>query len=103
MEREINATNHFDKWLRELKDVAVKRKVLARLDRLKNGNYGDFKRLDNNLYELRFFFGGGLRIYYTIRSQQIILLLAGGDKSSQNKDIRRVKQILDELTEFGEQ
>lgn len=97
MEKEINVTNHFNKWLKGLKDIAVKRKVLARLDRLKNNNFGDFKRVDNNLFELRFFFGGGLRIYYTIRSKQVILLLVGGDKSSQSNDIKHAKQILDEL------
>jgi len=80
-----------------LKDVVVKRKVLARLDRLKNGNFGDFKRIDKNLFELRFFFGSGLRIYYTICGKQIVLLLVGGDKSSQSKDIKHAKQILDEL------
>jgi putative addiction module killer protein len=97
MEKEIKATNHFNKWFKGLKDVAVKRKVLARLDRLKNDNFGDFKRIDNNLFELRFFFGSGLRIYYAIRSKQVILLLVGGDKSSQSKDIKQAKQILDEL------
>jgi len=95
--KEINATNHFNKWLKGLQDIVVKRKVLARLDCLKNGNFGDFKRIDNNLFELRFFFGSGLRIYYTIRSKQVILLLVGGDKSSQSKDIKHAKQILDEL------
>ena len=74
-----------------------KAQSLARLDRLKNGNFGDFKRIDNNLFELRFFFGSGLRIYYTIRSEQVVLLLVGGDKSSQSKDIKHAKQILDEL------
>ena len=99
MDKEINATNHFNKWFKGLKDVVVKRKVLARLDRLKNNNFGDFKRVDNNLFELHFFFGSGLRIYYTIRSKQVILLLVGGDKSSQSKDIKYAKQILDELGE----
>lgn len=97
MEKEINATNHFNKWFKGLKDFVVKRKVLARLDRLKNGNFGDFKRIDNNLFELRFFFGSGLRIYYTIRSEHVVLLFVGDDKSSQSKDMKYVKQILDEL------
>jgi len=75
MEKEINATNHFNKWFKGLKDVVVKRKVLARLDRLKNDNFGYFKRIDNNLFELRFFFGSGLRIYYTIRSSKLFYCL----------------------------
>lgn len=97
MEREIGSTNHFNKWFKGLKDIVVKRKILARLDRLKNNNFGDFKRIDSNLFELRFFFGSGLRIYYTIRSKQVILLLVGGDKSSQSQDIKHAKQILDKL------
>jgi len=97
MYREIEATNHFEKWFKGLKDAVIKRKVLARLDRLKNGNFGDFRRIDNSLFELRFFFGSGLRIYYTIRSKQVVLLLVGGDKSSQSKDIKNAKRILNEL------
>ena len=54
MEKKINATNHFNKWFKGLRDIVVKRKVLARLDRLKNDNFGDFKRIDNNLFEWLF-------------------------------------------------
>ena len=97
MEKEILATNHFKKWFKGLKDSVVKRKILARLDRLKNDNFGDFKPIDSQLFELRFFFGSGLRIYYTIRSKQVILLLVGGDKSSQSRDIKQARKILDEL------
>lgn len=71
--------------------------MLARLDRIGNGSFGDFKPLGNGLSELRFFFGGGLRIYYTIRGGRVVLLLAGGDKASQSRDIERAKQILDKL------
>lgn len=97
MNRDIEATNHFEKWFKGLKDAVIKRKVLARLDRLENGNFGDFRQIDNRLFELRFFFGSGLRIYYTIRSKQVVLLLVGGDKSSQSKDIKNAKRILNEL------
>ena len=71
--------------------------MLARIDRVKNGNFGDFKSLGNNLFELRFFFGGGLRIYYTLRNHQVVLLLNGGSKSSQSKDIDKARQIIQEL------
>ena len=70
---------------------------MARLDRMQNGNLGDFKSLGDNLFELRFFFGGGLRIYYTIRNQQVVLLLNGGSKSSQNRDIEKARQMMQEL------
>ena len=71
--------------------------MLARIDRVQNGNFGDFKSLGGNLFELRFFFGGGLRIYYTVRNHQVILLLNGGNKSSQSKDIEKAKQMIQEL------
>ncbi len=97
MHYEITSTSIFDKWYRGLKDRTTRNKILARLDRMQNGNLGDFKSLGDNLYELRFFFGGGLRIYYTIHNQQVILLLNGGNKSSQSKDIEKARQIMQEL------
>lgn len=97
MKYELNNTKEFSKWLGGLKDTVTKRKILARLSRVENGHFGDFKQIEVNLFELRFFFGGGLRIYYTIRADQIILLLVGGDKSSQNRDIEKAKQLLGEL------
>ncbi|WP_428353609.1 type II toxin-antitoxin system RelE/ParE family toxin [Methyloprofundus sp.] len=88
--------SEFDKWFSVLKDSSVKQKVLARLARIENGNFGDFKKVSSNLFELRFFFSSGIRIYYTIHNK-LVLLLSGGDKSSQSKDIDTAKQILNEL------
>lgn len=61
------------------------------------GNFGDCKSIDKQISELRFFLGAGYRIYYTIKGDEIILLLNGGDKSSQAKDIKQAKDILKEL------
>lgn len=97
MRYEIISTSSFDKWLQGLKDRTTKNKVLARIDRIQNGNFGDFKSLGDDLFELRFFFGGGLRIYYTIRDHQIVLLLSGGSKSNQNRDIEKARQMIQEL------
>lgn len=97
MKYEIATTESFDKWLKGLKDRTTRNKVLARIDRMQNGAFGDFKSLGDNLFELRFFFGGGLRIYYTIRHHQVVLLLHGGIKSSQSRDIDRAKQMIQEL------
>ncbi len=94
---EIVSTSIFEMWLKKLSDRATKNKVLARLARVENGNFGDFKKLEDNLFELRLFFAGGLRIYYTIQQEKVVLLLNGGNKSSQKKDIAKAKQILDEL------
>ena len=73
------------------------RKIVTRIDRVENGNFGDFKSLGSNLFELRFFFGGGLRIYYTIRNHQVVLLLDGGNKSSQSRNIEKARQMIEEL------
>lgn len=97
MNYEITSTYSFDKWLKGLKDRTTKNKVLARIDRVKNGNFGDFKLLGDNLFELRFFFSGGFRIYYTIRNHQVVLLLNGGSKSSQSRDIGKARQMIQEL------
>ncbi len=97
MEYEITSTNIFDKWFSRLKDRSIKRRILARLACIENGNFGDHKSIDTNIFELRFFFGGGLRIYYTIQDCRIVLFLVGGDKSSQSHDIEKSKQLLNQL------
>lgn len=94
MRYELHRTEHYDKWFAKLKDRTVRLKVLARLARVENGNFGDFSQLSENLFELRFFFAGGLRIYYTIRDGIVIILLAGGDKSTQTRDIKKASEIL---------
>ncbi len=97
MKYELRSSKQYDKWFTKLKDSSIKIKVLARLDRVENGNFGDFKQIGSNLFELRFFFGSGLRIYYTIQEGRVLLLLAGGDKSTQSKDIERAAELLNEL------
>ena len=97
MKYELASTPVFDKWLRGLKDRTTRNKVLARLDRVENGNFGDCKTLDANLFELRLFFAGGLRIYYTVCDGRVVLLLSGGNKSSQRSDIERARRLIDTL------
>ena len=97
MEHEIATTDHFNKWFKGLKDAVTKQKILARFARIENGDFDDFKQIDSNLFELRFFFDGGFRIYYAIHDTRIVLLLIGGDKSSQSKDIKKAKKLLGEL------
>lgn len=94
MKYELQSTQVFNRWLSGLKDDVVRNKVLNRLDRISNGNFGDHKAIDAGLFELRFVLGAGLRIYYTIRNGRVVLLLAGGDKSSQQRDIEKAKAIL---------
>jgi putative addiction module killer protein len=92
----LRSTRQYDKWLSKL-NATAKTRVLARLVRVENGNFGDFKQLDNDLFELRFFFSSALRIYYTIQDDQVVILLAGGDKSTQTKDIKKAAEILKAL------
>jgi len=100
MKYETKKTNEFTKWLKSLKDKVTKNRILFRLDRIENGNFGDWSDTsEHNVYELRFFFGSGYRIYYTIRNNTVVFLLNGGDKSSQNKDIKKARKILDTLEE----
>lgn len=98
MNYELHSTQTFTDWLNGL-DKADKIRLLARLARVENGNFGDFKQLAPSLFELRCFFCGGIRAYYTIRDRRVVLLLAGGDKSSQTRDIAKASAILSTLEE----
>jgi putative addiction module killer protein len=82
-----------------LKDSSVKARILGRLSRIENNNFRDFKQISPNLFELRFFFGTGFRIYYTIQDEMVVILLVGGDKSSQEKDIAKATELLAKLEE----
>lgn len=97
MNFELRSTKQYDKWFAKLKDPTSKVKILARLARVENGNFGDYKRISSNLFELRFFFGSGLRIYYTIQNNRVVLLIAGGNKAAQAKDIATATEILSDL------
>jgi putative addiction module killer protein len=95
MHYEIETTNIFDKWLNSLKDKTAVTRIMSRLYRMEQGNFGDVKTVGQNLFEIRFFFSSGFRVYYTIRGKAIILLLCGGDKSTQKKDIEKAKKIME--------
>jgi len=97
MQYELETTQYFDKWLKKIRDKRVLHRFDVRFNRIVNGNFGDAKQVATNLFELRFFFGSGYRIYYTIRKKKIVLLLCGGDKLSQSKDIAKAKNLLKEL------
>lgn len=97
MKYELQSTQIFNDWMNNLKDPVTLSKVNIRLDRVSNGNFGDFKPLSGHLFELRFVFGAGIRIYYTIKGNEIVLLLAGGNKSSQSRDIDKARDILNNL------
>jgi putative addiction module killer protein len=83
----------FKEWLEGLKDVAARAKIRVRLDRVRLGNLGDNRSVGGGVYELRVDYGPGYRIYYACESECIILLLLGGDKSKQKKDIDVAKEF----------
>ncbi len=90
-------TANFDSWLERLRDPIGKARITARILRMEQGNFGDRKYVGDEVYELRFFFGPGYRVYYTIRGEEIIFILAGGDKSTQSQDIELAKKISKEI------
>ena len=89
--RTLNDRQPFIEWLESIRDANTRERIQARATRLKFGNFGDFKSVGNGIYELRLNFGPGYRIYFGQVSSTIILLLCGGDKSSQVRDIERAK------------
>ena len=93
----IKKTEYFEKWFTKLRDIQGKARILARLKRIEIGNIGDYKSIGGGLFELRIDYGPGYRIYYVRMKESVIILLAGGDKSTQKKDIERSRKILSEI------
>lgn len=93
----IKQTDTFLKWLKKLKDVKGKVFILRRVERMKSGNFGDYKSLGDEISEIRIPTGPGYRVYYTKRGDEIIVLLVGGDKSTQRDDIAKAKHLVKEL------
>lgn len=93
---EIRRTAEFDEWLEHLRDTRAQARILVRLDRMEEGNFGDHKRFDG-LLELRIDAGPGYRVYCVERRKTLIVILAGGSKSQQQKDIARAKRLAETL------
>ena len=91
----VETTDVFDKWLRRMKNRSARIAIIERITRIQStGHFGDFKAISSDLHELRLFIGPGYRVYYTIRDGKLVILLAGGDKSSQKRDIEKAKELL---------
>ena len=94
----IEKTEEFDKWVRKLNDLRAKAKILFRIQKLENDeHFGDFKPVGNGINELKINYAKGYRIYYKETDGKIIILLIGGDKSTQQKDIEKAFQIWNKL------
>jgi putative addiction module killer protein len=93
----ILQTQEFQDWLDALKDLRGRLRIVARLRQAEAGSLGDWKPVGEGVSEMRVDFGPGYRLYFTRRASLLIVMLAGGDKSSQSRDIRRAQRILKTL------
>lgn len=89
----------FRKWLEGIKDPITKARIVTRIDRMMCGHLGDVEPIGKGLSELRMHFGAGYRVYFYQEKDVLVLLLSGGDKSSQSKDIERAHRIFNEWKE----
>lgn len=94
---EIRKTDVFAKWLDGLTDIQARARILTRIDRLADGNPGDAKSVGAGISEMRINYGAGYRVYYFMRGRELIILLAGGDKSSQSRDIKTAVRLAQNL------
>ena len=97
MNYEVRQTEEFSKWLKKLKDAVAKVAIARRIDRMKEGNFGDSKSVGGEVFELRIVVGKGYRIYFTNKNNKIVILLVGGDKSTQDEDIKIAKKMVKEI------
>ena len=93
---EIIQSATFSKWLSGLKDQQARMRIHVRLDRVRLGNFGDAVPIGEGLFELRIHYGPGYRLYYVQRDMRFVILLCGGDKTSQPRDIEKAKIIAKE-------
>jgi putative addiction module killer protein len=94
---EVRQTVAFTEWLAGLRDLMAQARILARIRRMELGNPGDIKPVGGGVSEMRIAHGPGYRIYFVQRGQTVVILLCGGDKSSQRRDIAMAKQMAEEL------
>ncbi len=94
---EIRKTDNFAKWIDGLNDIRARARIFVRIERLASGNPGDVKTVGEGVSELRIDYGPGYRVYYKKQGQKIIILLAGGDKRTQSKDIKTAQRLAQNL------
>lgn len=94
---DVRQTQEFSVWLRRLKDANAAARIVARVRRLETGNPGDSKSVGKGVLEMRIDYGPGYRIYYSHRGAQIVILLCGGDKRTQQQDIKQAQMLVETL------
>lgn len=95
----VRRTQAFSKWLEALKDPETRQRLVVRLRKVMRGNLGDVRRVGPGVFEMREHFGPGWRMYYARRGKTIVIMLGGGDKSSQSADIEKALRIARTLKE----
>jgi len=98
---EVRQRERFAKWLQDLRDLRARAKVQVRIERLIGGNPGDVRPVGSGISELWIDYGPGYRVYYQQKDSRLIILLAGGDKSSQVKDIEEALMLSPQIKEDG--
>jgi len=93
----ILTTDTFDDWFARLRDRQAIRRIHTRLDRAEDGNFGDCKPVGEGVLEMRIHYGPGYRVYFVQRGLEVVILLAGGDKSTQSKDIKTALELARQL------
>ena len=91
--KEIRKTEAFAKWIDEIQDIRARARILVRIERLSAGNSGDVKPVGEGVSELRIDYGPGYRVYYKEQGRKLIILLAGGNKHSQARDIKTALRL----------
>ena len=90
-------TTEFARWLSSLRDIRAIAKIADRLKRASNGNFGDHKSVKGGVFEMRIDYGPGYRVYFFRRGKELVILLCGGDKRSQDEDVARAKRLKEEI------
>lgn len=98
----LETTEQFDQWLKKLRNPIAKKAVISRLLRLEQGHFGDIDNVGDGVFELRIHVNVGIRVYAIQKGDTLILVLAGGDKSTQTKDIEKAKQLAKEWEQEDE-
>ncbi len=94
---EVRKTDVFTNWFNDLRDKRAKARIQARIDRLEAGHFGDVAPVGEGVSELRIFYGPGYRVYFVKQGSAVVILLSGGDKSTQNADIINAKELAKQL------
>ncbi|MGX5832010.1 type II toxin-antitoxin system RelE/ParE family toxin [Mesorhizobium sp. 43Arga] len=94
---EVRKTDEFTDWLKRLKDIRAKARIQTRIDRVELGNFGEVEPVGEGVSELKIHYGPGYRVYFVKHGETVVILLCGGDKSTQQKDIKRAKELAKEV------